>query len=103
MQGANLEEARMQGVILARASLQGVNAKKTDFTGALLAAADFTDAQNLTFDQLASAFGDAATKLPPDLEAQRPRLIAEAGWAEDEIPWSDLDQRWADWRTMRGF
>jgi len=103
MQGANLEEARMQGVILARASLQGVNAKKTDFTGALLAAADFTDAQNLTFDQLASAFGDAATKLPPAIQEMRQRLITEAGWAEDAIPKNNPQQRWAEWRTRRGF
>jgi len=69
----------------------------------MLAAANFTGVRDLTYDQLASAFGDAATKLPPDLEAQRPRLIAEAGWAEDEIPLHEMEQRWADWRTKRGF
>ena len=26
-----------------------------------------------------------------------------AGWAEDEIPLHEMEQRWAEWRTRRGF
>jgi len=103
LHGAFLRGTQMQGADLYGAHLQGVLARNAKFGGTMLAAANFTGVRDLTYDQLASAFGDAATKLPPDLEAQRPRLIAEAGWAEDEIPLHEMEQRWADWRTKRGF
>ena len=93
----------MQGADLSRGKMRGARLYRTRLDAATLASTDLTDAHGLTFNQLASAFGDAATKLPPDLEAQRPRLIAEAGWAEDEIPLHEMEQRWADWRTKRGF
>ena len=83
--------------------MRGARLYRTRLDAATLASTDLTDAHGLTFNQLASAFGDAATKLPPDLEAQRPRLNAEAGWAEDAIPKNNPQQRWAEWRTRRGF
>jgi len=93
----------MQRADISYAQMRGANLSGARLDAALLASTILTGALDLTFNQLASAFGDAATKLPPALEAMRPRLIAEAGWAEDEIPWRYLINRWADWRTMRGF
>ena len=103
MQGAGLGGARMQGADLSRGKMRGARLYRTRLDAATLASTDLTDAHDLTFNQLASAFGDAATKLPPALEAMRPRLIAEAGWAEDEIPPHETERRWAEWRTRRGF
>jgi len=101
MHGADLSRALLQGANLSMAKLNSATISRARLAGALLAGAEFVNTTNLTYSQLASAFGDAATKLPPDLDAERPRLIAEAGWAEDEIPEEELDDRWAAWRAKR--
>ncbi|MGV6838971.1 MAG: pentapeptide repeat-containing protein [Planktomarina sp.] len=92
---AQLQKANLSGAQLQRANLSGAQLQRADLSGAQLqganlCGADMTDATGLTQDQINSAFGDAATKLPEGLT--RP-----SHWADKELElWeiSDAHQTW---------
>lgn len=101
LHGADLSSVKMQGADLSYTKMKAASFRGAELNAALVAGADFTGAIALTFDQLASAFGDGATRLPPDLEAERPRLIEEARWERYEIPSAEMERCWAAWRNAR--
>jgi Pentapeptide repeats (8 copies) len=57
---------------LPNADLRGADLLGADLEGAHLKGADLSKAIGLTREQISSAFGDARTKLPPDLGTYRP-------------------------------
>ena len=74
LSGADLTDARLDSANLANADLSEALLDHTDFAGARLAGANLcganlSKARNLTEAQLAEAFGNEATVLPPQLNA----------------------------------
>ncbi len=102
MQATNLRQADMQGADLRRAILTSADVWGANLAGANLVGADFSGAMHLTYNQLASAFGDAATRLPAGCEGWLEQLVEEAGWARDIILQKKMNYRWAAWRAERG-
>jgi Pentapeptide repeats (8 copies) len=67
LSGTNLFGAELHWANLFGANLRGANLSIANFSYAILFGADLIEAQGLTQSQIDSAFGDANTKLPPDL------------------------------------
>ena len=114
MQGADLQEARLQGADLRWAQMQGAFLREAQMQGAEMQGADlmwaeidtstaFSETQwvslkavaippgVLTQGQINSAFGDASTGLPDDL--QRPDH-----WPQFDMNGYDYDDEWEKWR-----
>jgi hypothetical protein len=65
LEGADLAWAQLEGANLIGGHLRGAHFVKANLKGAHLDFADLTEATGLTTKQLAEAYGDAETKLPP--------------------------------------
>jgi uncharacterized protein YjbI with pentapeptide repeats len=101
LRGASAARTRFDDANMLHAALTGAALTRARFDGAALIGADLAESQGLRLDQLALAFGDGATTLPEPLEAERPRLIAEAGWSEAELDEASAGPAWAAWRARR--
>jgi len=94
LEAAFLYESNLDGAMLQGANLRGAWGWKSSFSGAVLQGAhlegaDLTGASGLTFEQIQSAYRDAATKLPPhlrlgDMETADATLSAQEERAEAE-------------------
>jgi len=87
LQGADFGKANLQHADFARAELKGANLK-----GANLSGAQLNLANDLTQEQLESAFGDAATSLPFGLRAP-------THWAESSLDELDTILEWKSWQS----
>ncbi|WP_421858937.1 pentapeptide repeat-containing protein [Oricola sp.] len=102
MQGAGLREARMQGAYLGRAHMQGAvlwGAEIDTSTAFSETVSQWVSLKAvaippgvLTQEQINSAFGDASTGLPDDL--QRPDH-----WPQFDMDWEEYYEEWEKWRA----
>ncbi|MGY4749916.1 pentapeptide repeat-containing protein [Pannonibacter sp. Q-1] len=94
---ANLTQASLSHADLTMANLHGAKFTGADFDGAtldgaLLVDADLSESQNVTQDQIKSAFGDTTTLLPADLK--RP-----SHWPDRILKPSEIYKEWNAWRA----
>ncbi len=88
-EGAFLYESNLDGAMLQGANLRGAWGWKSSFAGAILEGAhlegaDLTGASGLTFEQIQSAYRDAATKLPPHLRGGELETMTAPVSADEE-------------------
>ena len=78
-EGAFLHDAHLEGAILQRAHLEGASLWDAHLEGADLRGANLAGAQNLTQEQVDSAYGSEETKLPPGLKMPESWLKKSSG------------------------
>ena len=89
--------ASFQGANLQRAHLRDTNFQNAKFDYANLCGANLSITENLTQEQIETAFGDGATKLPKGLHKPSHWNLEELGKERSEKEW----KKWIEYREQQ--
>ncbi len=94
LSGAYLSDADLSGANLNRANLNGAYTIGASFSGSLLVSADLSVNEEITQEQINSAYGDAGTKLPD-------RLDRPGHWPGKRLEPVEMYLKWQEWLAGR--